>query len=83
MEALIFMFVAALFLVVPVTALVLAIVNRNRTNRLEQRLFSLEMESAARRRHAEEPRPQPKPAPEPELPLPVPEEQPVVAVYPE
>ncbi|MBD3869411.1 MAG: DUF2339 domain-containing protein [Acidobacteria bacterium] len=61
----------ALILVIPVTALILAIFNNARAGRIEQRLNRLEMEAAGR-----------KSRPEPTLPLPLPVEEEPPATLP-
>jgi len=52
-----------LILVIPVTALILAIGNRARAGRIEKRLNQLEMEAVGRRSKPLVPKPVPKPAP--------------------
>ena len=73
------LFLLALILVIPITALILAIGNRNRAGRIEQRLNRLEMEAAGRKSR----RAVPKPAVEEPLPLPLPvQEEPPPTLLP-
>ncbi len=75
MEILIGFLIVAFFLIAPVAALILAAGNRRRADRMEKRLFQLEMEAAGRKVRPLVPKPVPKPEPEESLPLPLPVEE--------